>query len=256
VTSDDALVTRRETDRAMLRELAAMSPDDPGRASLRDRIVTSHIPLVVAMAQRFRDRGEPLDDVIQVGTVGLIHAVDRFDPDRGVEFSTFATPTIIGEIKRHFRDRGWTIRVPRRLQELRMQVNSVTERLTSELGRSPTVREIASAAGISEDDVLDAIESSQAYSTLSLDGGDDDDGPILGDALGESDEGLEYVELRETVRPLLESLPARERRIVMMRFYENKTQSEIATEMGISQMHVSRLLAKSLASMRGSIGDD
>lgn len=247
---------RREEDRALLREFAAMAPDDPGRSALRDRIVTSHLPLVVSMAGRFRDRGEPMDDLIQVGTVGLINAVDRFDPDRGVEFSTFATPTIIGEIKRHFRDRGWTIRVPRRLQEMRLHVNVATEALTSELGRSPTVREIADKAGLSEDDVLDAIESSQAYSTLSIDAdGGDSDAPSIADSLGETDEAMEWVEQRETVRPLLEALPPRERRIVMLRFYEGLSQSQIAAEMGMSQMHVSRLLARSLIQMREGLGD-
>ncbi len=249
-SAEDALLAKREGERAMLREFAAMSLDDPRRAALRERIVTSHLALVVAMSQRFRDRGEPLDDIIQVGNEGLIKAVDRFDPDRGVEFSTFATPTIIGEIKRHFRDRLWAVRVPRRLQEMRMQVNRATEELTSTIGRSPTVREIAEHTGLSEDDVLDTLESSQAYATLSLDGGDDDESMSIGNTIGEEDASLEYVEVRETVMPLLNSLPARERRIVVMRFFENKTQSEIATELGISQMHVSRLLARSLDQMR------
>ena len=183
-SADDALLTKREGERAMLREFAAMSLDDPRRAALRERIVTSHLALVVAMSQRFRDRGEPLDDIIQVGNEGLIKAVDRFDPDRGVEFSTFATPTIIGEIKRHFRDRLWAVRVPRRLQEMRMQVNRATEELTSTIGRSPTVREIAEHTGLSEDDVLDTLESSQAYATLSLDGGDDDESMSIGNTIG------------------------------------------------------------------------
>ena len=241
----------------MLRELAAMAPDDPARSPLRDRIITSHMPLVIAMAQRFRDRGEPLDDLIQVGMVGLLNAVDRFDPGRGLEFSTFATPTIIGEIKRHFRDRGGAIRIPRRLQESRAQVNQSTEALATSLGRSPTVREVAAHSGLTDDEVLDALESAHAYSALSLDGGGgDSDSFSLGDTLGGDDAELEQIEVRETVRPLLAALNPRDRRIVVMRFYENKSQSEIAKEVGVSQMHVSRLLARSLAQMRDALGPD
>ena len=240
----------------MLRDFADLPAGDPARDELRERIVTSHLPLVIALANRFRDRGEPLDDLIQVGTEGLIKAVDRFDPERGVQFSTYATPTIIGEIKRHFRDRGWSVRVPRRLQEMRMQVNAATEALTAELGRSPTVREIAARTELTEDDVLDAVESAQAYSTVSLDGDDnDDDSPSLLGTLGSDDASLELVELRETVRPLLEQLAPRERMIVIKRFYENKSQSQIAAEVGMSQMHVSRLLTRSLAQMRSALDD-
>ena len=257
IPSDGSLEARRAHEQVMLRELAEMPADDPARGQLRERIVTSHVPLVIALANRFRDRGEPLDDLIQVGTEGLIKAVDRFDPDRGVQFSTFATPTILGEIKRHFRDRGWSVRVPRRPQEMRMQVNAATETLTSTLGRSPTVREIAAHTGLTEDDVLDAVESAQAYATVSLDGdGSDDDGPTLLGTLGTEDESLDLVEVRETVRPLLEKLSPRERLIVIKRFYENKSQSQIAAEMGMSQMHVSRLLARSLQQMRTSFGEE
>jgi RNA polymerase sigma-B factor len=250
--ASNSLTAKREGERQMLREFAQLDQSDPRRAALRDTIVTSHLPLVVAMANRFRDRGEPLDDLIQVGTVGLINAVDRFDPSRGLEFSTFATPTILGEIKRHFRDRGWAIRVPRRLQEMRIQVNIATEALTTELGRSPTVREIAKQTGLSEDDILDTLESAQAYSTLSLDAqsGSDDDGPSLINSLGTEEVEFEYIELRQTVGPLIEALDPRERRIVQMRFYDNMSQSQIAKAMGLSQMHVSRLLAKALDSMR------
>ena len=255
-SSNQPLAERREAEREMLRELAAMAPDDPARSPLRDRIITSHMPLVIAMAQRFRDRGEPLDDLIQVGMVGLLNAVDRFDPGRGLEFSTFATPTIIGEIKRHFRDRGGAIRVPRRLQESRAQVNHSTEALATSLGRSPTVREVAAHSGLTDDEVLDALESAHAYSALSLDGGGDSDSFSLGDTLGGDDVELEQIEVRETVRPLLAALDPRDRRIVVMRFYENKSQSEIAKEVGVSQMHVSRLLARSLAQMRDALGPD
>ncbi len=252
------LAERREGDRQMLREFAAMAPHDPARSPLRDRIITSHMPLVIAMAQRFRDRGEPLDDLIQVGMIGLVNAVDRFDPGRGLEFSTFATPTIIGEIKRHFRDRGGAIRIPRRLQESRVRVNESTEALATSLGRSPTVREVAAHSGLTDDEVLDALESAHAYSALSLDNGGGDDGHSfsLSDTLGGDDAEFEQIEVRETVIPLLAALDPRARRIVVMRFYENRSQSEIAQEMGISQMHVSRLLARSLAQMRDTLGAD
>lgn len=249
----------REREREQLREFALLAQDDPRRAALRDELVTAHLPLVHAMARRFRDRGEPLDDLVQVGTIGLIKAVDRFDPDRGVEFSTYAAPTIIGEIKRHFRDKGWAIRVPRRLQELRMRIGTGSAELSQALGRSPTVHELAEHLGVSDDDVLEGIESAQAYATLSLDAGPDDgDGApgSISDTLGFDDEALEGVEYRESLRPLLAALPDRERRIVMLRFFGNMTQSQIAEEMGISQMHVSRLLARSLAQLRAGMTAD
>ena len=189
--------------------------------------------------------------------MGLIKAVDRFDPERGVDFASYATPTVIGEIKRHFRDRGWAIRVPRRLQERRMAVSAATPRLQQELGRSPTVAELAARLGLTEEDVLEALEAADAYSTLSFDAGrgDDDALPALGARLGGLDEALEAVEQRESLRPALERLSERERQIVLLRFYGNRTQSQIGEELGISQMHVSRLLARALASMRGEFAD-
>ncbi|MEZ5114858.1 MAG: RNA polymerase sigma factor SigF [Candidatus Nanopelagicales bacterium] len=250
----------RERERALLVELAALPEDDPRRREVRDTLVTMHLPLVEYLARRFRDRGESHDDLVQVGTIGLIKAVDRFDPERGVEFSTYATPTIVGEIKRHFRDRGWAVRVPRRLQELRMALTRANGELSQTLGRSPTVRELAEHLGISEEEVLEGLESAQAYATTSLDaasGGDDgDDSPALADTLGGEDEALEGVEYREALKPLLAALPERERRIILLRFFHNKTQSQIAEEIGISQMHVSRLLAKSLAQLRTGLVDD
>lgn len=250
----------RERERELLREFAAMSEDDPRRQALRDELITLHLPLVEHLARRFRDRGEPHDDLVQVGTIGLIKAVDRFDADRGVEFSTYATPTIVGEIKRHFRDRGWAIRVPRRLQELRITLARASAELSQQSGRSPTVRELAAHLGISEEEVLEGMESSQAYSTLSLDSGssdDDGDTPAIADSLGSLDSALEGVEFRESLRPLLEALPVRERKIIVMRFFQHMTQSQIADEIGVSQMHVSRLLAKSLAQLRaGLLTDD
>jgi RNA polymerase sigma-B factor len=233
-------------------------PEEPEAAKLaaRDGLVTLHLPLVEHCARRFRNRGEPLEDLVQVGTIGLIKSIDRFDLARGVEFSTYATPTIIGEIKRHFRDKGWAIRVPRRLQELRMQIGSTTAELTQTLGRSPTPRELAEAIGCSVEEIVEGIESSNAYSTLSLDATDDngeDSGVSMLEMMGLDDEQIEHVEIRESIKPLLESLPAREKRILLLRFFKNKTQSEIAAEIGVSQMHVSRLLSRTLAQLRESL---
>jgi RNA polymerase sigma-B factor len=248
----------REIEHRLLAQLAGMEPDDPGRSAVRDRLITMHLPLVEHLARRFRDRGESHEDLVQVGTIGLINAVDRFDVGRGLEFSTFATPTIVGEIKRHFRDKGWAIRVPRRLQEMRMQLNRGTAELTQKLGRSPTVPEVAQYLGLSEDEVLEGLESSQAYATTTLDGGgDDSDGaPSILATMGAIERELEGVENREALRPLLARLPPREQRILVLRFFENKTQSQIADEVGLSQMHVSRLLAKTLATLRDQMLDD
>lgn len=248
----------RAVERELLAKLAAMDADDPVRRDVRDALVTMHLPLVEHLARRFRDRGEHHEDLVQVGTIGLIKSVDRFDLDRGVEFSTYATPTIVGEIKRHFRDRGWAIRVPRRLQELRLQLNHGTAQLTQELGRSPTVAELAKHLEITEDEVLEGLESAQAYATASLDGNageGGEEGASVAATLGSIDPELEGVENRESLRPLLMALPEREKRILQLRFFEHKTQSEIAREVGLSQMHVSRLLAKTLAQLREQMLD-
>jgi RNA polymerase sigma-B factor len=228
---------------------------DAARTGARDDLVRLHLPLVEHCARRFRNRGEPFEDLVQVGTIGLIKSVDRFDVDRGVEFSTYATPTIIGEIKRHFRDKGWAIRVPRRLQELRMQIASASAELTQSLGRAPTPSELAEQIGCTVDDVIEGIESSNAYSTLSLDAGDNSDEGSLGvlDMMGVDDAGIEHVELRESIKPLLERLPAREKNILMLRFFKNLTQSQIAAEVGVSQMHVSRLLTRTLDHLREAL---
>ena len=242
---------------ALFQQMAAAEPGSADHQRARTTLIESHLPLVRSLAGRFRDRGEPYDDLVQVGTEGLIKAVDRFDPTRGVDFASYATPTVIGEIKRHFRDRGWAIRVPRRLQELRMAVSAATPRLQQELGRSPTVAEIAARLGLTDEDVLEALEAADAYATLSFDagGGDEDAGPTLESRLGGLDAALEGVDHRESLRPALERLPERERQIVLLRFYGNRTQSQIGEELGISQMHVSRLLARALASMRGEFAD-
>ncbi len=249
---------QRRREEGLLAELASLPVDDPHRAVVRDELVTMHLPLVHHLARRYRDRGESFDDLVQVGTVGLIKAVDRFDASKGVAFSTFATPTILGEIKRHFRDRTWAVRVPRRLQELQAQVTRRTDELTRTLNRAPTVRELAESLEVSQDDILDAIEARQAYATSSIDAGSNDEGvdsSPLADRLGEDEPAFEAIEDRESLRPLLEQLPERERQIIMLRFFRNMSQTQIAEEMGISQMHVSRLLARSLAELRRGLTD-
>ncbi|MFG2893965.1 SigB/SigF/SigG family RNA polymerase sigma factor [Streptomyces sp. NPDC048248] len=244
----------RSGARAMFYRLRELPDGSPERADLRNTLVRMHLPLVEHLARRFRNRGEPLDDLTQVATIGLIKSVDRFDPDRGVEFSTYATPTVVGEIKRHFRDKGWAVRVPRRLQELRLSLTTATAELSQRHGRAPTVHELAEQIGISEEEVLEGLESANAYSTLSLDVPDtDDESPAVADTLGAEDEALEGVEYRESLKPLLEDLPPREKKILLLRFFGNMTQSQIAQEVGISQMHVSRLLARTLAQLRDKL---
>ncbi len=216
-----------------------------------------HLPLVKHLARRYRDRGESMDDLIQVGTVGLIKAIDGFDPSKGVELSTYATPTILGEIKRHFRDTTWAVRVPRRLQDLQAQVTARSEELSSELHRSPTVRELAASLDVSEADILDAIEARQAYSTDSLDINPGEDSlAVPTSAISMEDSAFDAIDERQTLRPLLEALPERERAIVTMRFFQNMSQDQIAQELGISQMHVSRLLARTLVTLRAGMTED
>lgn len=258
-TPDPPPLTGVELTRQRSAELFLVFHDEDGsqasRDGARDSLVHLHLPLVEHCARRFRNRGEPFEDLVQVGTIGLIKSIDRFDSDRGVEFSTYATPTIIGEIKRYFRDKGWAIRVPRRLQELRMQIGSASAELTQSLGRSPTPRELAEAIGCTVEEIVEGIESSNAYSTLSLDATDDSDDSTatMLDAIGVDDEGLEHVEIRESIKPLLDRLDAREKKILLLRFFKNMTQSQIAEEIGVSQMHVSRLLNRTLVQLRTSL---
>jgi RNA polymerase sigma-B factor len=227
-----------------------------GDEDARERALVELMPLVRALAARYAGRGEPLEDLVQVGSVGLIKAVDRFDVDRGVEFSSYAVPTIVGEIRRHFRDKAWTMHVPRRVKELSVRLSRILDELTTELGRSPTVPELAEAAGAEEEDVIDALDSAQAYSTRSLHAPfSDDDDETLGDRIGVHERGYEEVEDGALVHAGLDTLDERERRIVELRFFEELTQSQIAAELGISQMHVSRLLRKALTSMRGRIDE-
>jgi RNA polymerase sigma-B factor len=253
--SGDVTSTTRERSRALFAQLTAGHSSAIDRARARGELVELHLPLVEHCARRFLNRGEPFEDLVQVGTIGLIKAVDRFDTDRGVEFSTYATPTVLGEIKRHFRDKGWAIRVPRRLQELRMSISSATSELSQRLGRSPTPREVAERLGVEIEDVLEGLESANAYSTLSLDAGESSEdglGSML-ELMGATDDALEHVEIRESIRPLIEALPPREKQILLLRFFRQMTQSQIAEEIGISQMHVSRLLTRTLAELRESI---
>ena len=239
---------------AVLRDAGA---DAAASEAAREGLVHLHLALVQHCARRFRHRGELQEDLVQVGTIGLLKAIDRFDAGRGVEFSTYATPTIVGEIKRHFRDRGWAIRVPRRLQELRLHLTGAAAELTQELGRSPTPRELAERVGCSMEEVVEGLGSNNAYATLSLDAGADDEGggARLVDALGAEDADLEHVEIRESLKPLIDALPPREKKILLLRFFRNQTQSEIAAEIGVSQMHVSRLLTRTLAELRSSLRD-
>lgn len=247
-------VTRRRSAE-LFNEFRDEDAPQASRDAARDSLVHLHIALVEHCARRFRNRGEPFEDLVQVGTIGLIKSIDRFDTERGVEFSTYATPTIIGEIKRYFRDKGWAIRVPRRLQELRMQIGAATAELTQSLGRSPTTRELAENIGCTVEEILDGIESSNAYSTLSLDATDDFENgtSTMLDVIGIDDVGLEHVEIRESVKPLLDRLDPREKKILLLRFFMNMTQSQIAVEIGVSQMHVSRLLNRTLERLRISL---
>lgn len=222
--------------------------------TVRDELVAAHLGLAEYLARRFANRGEPLDDLVQVASFGLLKAVDRFDPERGVEFSTYATHTIVGEIKRHFRDRGWAIRAPRRMQELYLRLGKVVGTLGQELGRSPSISELANEVAVSEEEVLEALEAGAAYRFASLDSPvtGDEEGQSLATRLGEDDPHFADAEDRATLFPLLSQLPEREQRIIQLRFFEGLTQSEIATRLGISQMHVSRLLARSVAQLRAA----
>ena len=220
----------------------------------REELVQHFTPLAAYLARRFSGRGESLEDLMQVANLGLVKAVDRFDPDRGVQFSTFATATILGELKRHFRDRTWAIRVPRRLQEGSLAVNRAVTELYQELARSPTVSEIAKRTGLNEEGVLESMEALQAYSTASLDAPDEEDRTRL-QRVGGSDPALEILESWTTVAPYLKELPERERRVLYLRFVQDRTQAEIAAELGISQMHVSRVLSATLQLLRERIGE-
>ncbi|MDR3082642.1 MAG: SigB/SigF/SigG family RNA polymerase sigma factor [Streptomyces sp.] len=254
----DAPQKRRGADtraltQVLFTQLKELEPGTPEHYRVRGALIEANLPLVRYAAARFRSRNEPMEDVVQVGTIGLINAIDRFDPDRGVQFPTFAMPTVVGEIKRYFRDNVRTVHVPRRLHELWVQVNSATEDLTTAHGRSPTTAEIAERLRITEEEVLSCIEAGRSYHATSLEAAQEGDGlPGLLDRLGYEDPALDGVEHRDLVRHLLVQLPEREQRILLLRYYSNLTQSQISAELGVSQMHVSRLLARSFARLRSA----
>ena len=239
-------------DDALVVTLFERLPDDDAMES----IVALSQPLAEYLARRFAGRGEPLEDLIQVANIGLLGAIDRFDPARGVQFSTYAAATMVGELKRHFRDKGWTIRVPRRLQELGLRINRMLPTVSQELGRSPTIAELATRLEVEQEDVVEAMEAAQAYSTTSLDTPINEDGGTAIDTIGDVDPSMERLDEWESIAPAIRDLPARERRVLYLRFFTGLTQSEIAEEIGVSQMHVSRILAQTLRLLRGSLETD
>ena len=243
-----------ENDKALLRRY-----HEHGDLAAREQLIEQYMSLVRSLARRYSYRGEQLEDLVQIGAIGLIKAIDRFDLSRGVELTTYATPNIIGEIKRHFRDRSWAVRVPRGLQELNVQLSKLIEQLTVQLARSPTIPELAKAAGVEEEAVLEALESGRAYSSLSLNsgGGSDEDGELDPlESIGTEEHQYEVSEDRAVLAPGFRALDERERMILHLRFFEGLTQSQIAQQVGISQMHVSRLIRRSLEKIREEIAAD
>ena len=242
-------------DKRLTRELFVRYRMESDEAA-RDELVEMYLNLVKYLASRFRNRGEPVDDLVQVGTIGLIKAIDRFDIERAVEFTTYATPTIVGELKRYFRDKGWAIKVPRRLQELSFKVNQAIDALTQRLQRSPTVPEIAEYLDVTPDDVLEALETSEAYNFVSLESDRKSDGSdsfsIL-EYIGKDDHLLAVVDDRTTLAAALKELTPQEQRVLYLRFFEGLTQTEIANQLEISQMQVSRLLRKTLKVLRENL---
>jgi RNA polymerase sigma-B factor len=233
----------------MFDRFAGAAPGSREHGELRDWLVRRHLPLVEHLARRYVGRGEPLEDLVQAGSLGLVNAVDRYDPTRGLAFSTFAVPTIVGEIRRHFRDRTWAVHVHRALQERTADVEQCARELTQELCRAPKVPELAARTALTDEEVLEALRCSAAYRTMSLDLPVSED-TTLGGLLGGEDKAYDEVELRESLTGMFSRLPERERRILQLRFFGNLTQSQIADRMGVSQMHISRLLARTLAQLR------
>ena len=232
---------------------------EQGDLAAREQLIEQYMSLVRSLARRYSYRGEQLEDLVQIGAIGLIKAIDRFDLDRGVELTTYATPNIIGEIKRHFRDKGWAIRVPRGLQELNVRLSNLLEELTVQFERSPTIPELAKAAGAEEEEVLEALESGRAYSSLSLStgsGGDGDEDLDPLESIGSEEHQYEVSEDRAVLAPGFRALDERERKILQLRFFEGLTQSQIAQQVGISQMHVSRLIRRSLEKIRETIAEE
>jgi RNA polymerase sigma-B factor len=245
-------VDARALSRTLFERLECLEEGTHEHAYVRNTLVELNLALVKFAASRFRTRSEPMEDIVQVGTIGLIKAIDRFELSRGVEFPTFAMPTIIGEIKRFFRDTSWSVRVPRRLQELRLDLARAGDELAQQLDRAPTVGELAERLGLSEDEVVEGMVASNAYTASSLDAQpeEDDSEGALADRIGYEDHDLEGVEYVESLKPLIAGLPPRDRTILSLRFVANMTQSEIGEELGISQMHVSRLLSRTLVRLR------
>ncbi|MGW2105367.1 RNA polymerase sigma factor SigF [Streptomyces sp. NPDC001948] len=242
----------RALSKTLFERLESLEEGTHEYSYVRNTLVELNLTLVRFAASRFRSRSEPMEDIIQVGTIGLIKAIDRFELSRGVEFPTFAMPTIVGEIKRFFRDTSWSVRVPRRLQELRLDLAKAGDELAQRLDRSPTVGELADRLGITRDEVVEGMAASNAYTASSLDAKPEEDEHegALADRIGYEDHGLEGIEYVESLKPLIASLPRRDRTILSLRFVANMTQSEIGEELGISQMHVSRLLSRTLVKLR------
>lgn|SRR5574341_182941 len=244
---------RKVQDKAALRELFLRFAESHDPA-VREELILSYSSLAAYLARKFANRGEPLEDLTQVAHIGLLKAVDRFDPTRGIEFTTYATVTIVGEVKRHFRDKFWTVRVPRRLRELNNSLMKSVESLSQRLGRSPTIPEIAAETGVPFEEVVEAFELGRAYNPASLDAelaeGDEDRGTSLIDYLGEDDPELMRLEDRHTLEDALRSLPERQYEIVRLRYYEGMSQADIARKLGISQMHVSRIQRDALKRLR------
>jgi RNA polymerase sigma-B factor len=241
----------------MFRELASFDAESSEFQRQRDKIVERCLPLADHIARRFEGRGEPRDDLIQVARVGLVNAVARFDVDAGSDFVSFAVPTIMGEVRRHFRDNSWSVKVPRRLKELHLRLGTATAELSQRLGRAPTATELAQELDMDRAEVVEGLVAGSSYNTLSIDsgggGGEDDDARAIADTLGDVDASLDRIENREALRPLLDGLPERERMVLVLRFFDSMTQTQIAERVGISQMHVSRLLAKSLTRLRDQL---
>lgn len=239
----------------MFRDLATLPADSAQWRRQRDDIVQRCLPLADHIARRFDGRGEPRDDLVQVARVGLVNAVKRFDVETGSDFVSFAVPTIMGEVRRHFRDNSWSVKVPRRLKELHLRLGTATAELSQQLGRAPTASELAAELDMDRDEVVEGLVAGSSYNTLSIDsgGGGNEDVPAIADTLGDLDTNLDQIENREALRPLLESLPERERTVVVLRFFESLTQTQIAERVGVSQMHVSRLLARALTRLRDQL---
>ncbi len=253
--SVQALEITEMTAEDLLAEMVLPEISEYRAERLRERLVEMHRPLAMEIARRYRYRGEPLEDLLQAAYVGLMKAINGFDPTLGHAFRGYAVVTMTGEVKRHFRDRTWAIRVPRVYQERRAELNRLVADLSQDLGRSPTVAELAAKMNITEEDVLLTLDASAAYSALSLDAplGTDDDAAALGDVIPDEDDALGVLVDREAVKPLIDKLPTREKNILLLRFFGNMTQAEIAAEFGISQMHVSRILRKVLDQLRAEL---